>query len=963
MNGLVIYDKKVPLFNESDLGQHKRLRPVLFIDETGMWLFHRESAINPQSRDYMLQLIDPHDFRVIYQKTIRRIATGRTAWFMLCGKLYCLSSDTVYVYDINNNRNTISYASKVQNSLVRNLMYADVHYNPRMKQLYANMFDRYYRYNLTSCNFPLPESRLSTKSVFHKWTVQPKQEAEYSKLVGQLERYTAERNVFAQTYAANQIARCPTEICWDPDDGASLYCRIKKCAANLKILTDYKQSMVAGRKILQTEFHMHRILEQTTLHELSLQIAELRHFTDRAIHNLTDEFTVKFEYLRDELTYKLDHLTYEMAVRFDELTDELRDKFYKLTAQVNKFKNQLGSYFNTLAQYDKKKAEADVEFISDRLMDYRRRLQESARKLERKLNSMFDYAQYAVTKEADGTAFNAIFKLIVAIPSAYKSKDPTGILDALFGGAQDVASSLVPAEQLADLKLKILPLITRLFQNVSVVIRQESISKMLNAAQSQFLNNTNLKGYYMPFLKEYKSYDPPITAGMIAQFETVLELTVDKLCEFIFHGNTLPSSISQYKFATKAGCLSTKKDVAVMAAYYQEYYQFLYDVLEAMASYVRASIAMESSQSLMDIETELDKTERDFTQARSLPERQQARSLPERRTTVYSQIRCLTKMRIHSLEIYIQSEMQLRMAIYEACSLIEYNRGGVIPEYCHQLHQDPYNKAEYKKLVAYRLEDVCSNDQVIKYVRIPAAYPTSNQPVPRGTIDLASLYSGNFTSFQIPNRQWLIENHWLGEYDAGNAWFIKRFELFLPYASSDRLQVQVTKVMMGHNAITPRGTLYDFTTPVRFDLRHLENAHSCYNSIVDLDHPYQTPGCEKPSQICIISRGENENAAFHASVYSRWSLALKVDDGNLTPVDPVGDFYLQAGIILCKVSNVPNRATVPVRHARASGRQAVCCADSSQYFDQARGTCANCPDHGCVKFGGYFCGNCTTPWQ
>ncbi len=598
-----------------------------------------------------------------------------------------------------------------------------------------------------------------------------------------------------------------------------------------------------------------------------------------------------------------------------------------------------------------------MNFIYGRLDGYRQTLQGNAQILEPKLNLLFDSAADAVTIEPISRTVNVATKVATSIFTL----DLGGLINNLIDGQDQVAQSLVPTEQLRVLKRKILPLIPGLFDKMLKAIKKKSIQKVFYAARTRSLNNSNLGVYYMAFLDEYRSYDSPITAGMIAEFGTVLDQTIDELCEMLFQGSTAASAMAQYEFANIAGCLGTKKDVAVMVAVYQEYYQFQYDMLDAVASYVRATIAMKSSRSLLDIQTKLDATERNFTKMRA--HSPQERTLNDKLRVYSLQKRYFTKMRVHSLEIYIQSEMQLRMVIHEACSLIEYKSGGVIPGYCHRLKQDPYS-TEYDNLVAYRYErDMCSDDQITKYARIPAAYPTSNQPAPRGTIDLASLYSGNLTSFQIPNKNWLIENHWLSEHDANSAWFIKRFELFLPYASSDRLQVHVTKVMIGHNVITPRGILYDFTTPVRFDLRYLENAHSCYNSIVDLDHPYQTPGCEKPSQICIISRGENENAAFHASVYSRWSLALKVDDGNLTPVDPVGDFYLQAGIILCKVSNVPNRATAPVRHARASGRQNVCCADSSQYFDQARGTCANCPDHGCVKLGGYFCGNCTTNWQ
>ncbi len=228
--------------------------------------------------------------------------------------------------------------------------------------------------------------------------------------------------------------------------------------------------------------------------------------------------------------------------------------------------------------------------------------------------------------------------------------------------------------------------------------------------------------------------------------------------------------------------------------------------------------------------------------------------------------------------------------------------------------------------------------------------------MPKGTIDLASLYSGNITSFHIPDKQWLIDNGWASEYDAQEPLFFKRFELFLPYGSQDGMRAHVTKVMMGDNVITKGGTTYDFTTPVRFDLRYQENPHNCFNLLIQ--NPYQTPNCEERPEICIISKGWNKGSAFHVSVYSRWDLTLRVGRGTLPPVDPVGDFYLQAGVTLCKVYTT----TIDSPTESQQPSEATCCADNDKFYDQVTQSCKDCPEQGCPELDGYFCGNCTDPW-
>ena len=864
----------------------------LFVDETGMWLLYN----GKNGGNAVLELLDPHDLSAIYKKTLP-FQTGNgysqypTRYFMMCGKLYAMRNDSIQAWDTSNANNTFNYKAKVNPNLVGGHYWP--HYNPRLKQLFLCMVTENSRFNVSTCSsrFPISPDFSLINSTF-LWSITPTSLTDtghYTKLVEELERYANIANVDVQINASNLITTCPAEFCLNPENRTSLFCRIKTCATTLRVMADYKKTLTGKRKILQTGFHMQQILEQNVLRAIALKISELRHFTSMG--------------------------------------------FEELKTAISKIKNDLGNYFNKLAKYDEQKAQADVDFIYGKLEAYKKSLNESTQTLERKLLSMFHGAIGTVTAELAALAAKVVHSIVNAVGAVPPGSGVMDVLDAI----DKLAVTGVNAAKLAFLKDNVLPLINETCSEMWTAINKtavfhESVKNMIYAAQNKTLTNKNLESYYMDFLKEYNNYNPGLNGTMITKFSSAVNQAIDRLCELIFSGTHAVSSVGMYVFATRGDCFYTKVDVDVMVAVYGKYNEFQYDLLEAMASFVRAKVAETSSKSLLGVATELDKGQQE---------------------------RNLLKMRIHSLEIYIQSEMHIRMVIHEACSLIEYKSGGAMPDYCKRLIQNPHS-TEYDKLVAYPYgTDMCSVDQIVKYVRIPAAFPKIDSPVVTGTIDLASLYAGNITFFKIPDQQWLVKNNWVSQHDANDKWFVKRFELFLPYDSSSTLKVHVTKAMTGENVITPGGTVYDFTTPVQFDFRYEENAASCYNTLVD--HPYQAPGCANRQKICVNSRGWNQPTAFHASVYSLWGLQLKVDVGTLKPVKPIGDFYLKAGVILCKVKTVARRVSDQVNGLKSSART-VCCADSDKFFDQKLGACNNCPSQGCVKLNGYFCGNCTYAW-
>ena len=498
----------------------------LLIDEVGMWVLHTEKG----SWNAVLTLYDPHNLNEIYTKKLPwELANAHSSninYFMVCGKLYYVSQDNIEAWDISNWSNTFKYSADLDAMFTQGGSW--LHYNPRLKQFFVGYYDRnVYSFNLTTCYFPSPQSiDLSIIESTFLWAIEPTDlidNDQFTKLVGDLESYTHERDADVQIYAAKEITTCPADICLKPENSSSLSCRIKVCATNLKTLTDYKHTLAAKRKILQTEFHMQQILEQTVLRTVSLQIAELRHF---------------------------------MEMDFDELT-----------SVVNEFKYDLGHYFNELAKYDQDKAQADVDFIYGRLDDYAEKLDESASNLIPKLDSLFYQACHTVSFEIAGLTR----KLATALQQTFRPIPPNAGVIEVMDAIDELAVATVDIVRLEFLKTEIFPLIEAICNDMLTAVYEngvfhEVVLNMIYAAEDKDMTNKDLEAYYTAFLREYNAYNPGITVEMIAEFGAIMDQTIDELCELIYSGTTIETAPGMYTFANKGDCFYTKLDVAAMAS-------------------------------------------------------------------------------------------------------------------------------------------------------------------------------------------------------------------------------------------------------------------------------------------------------------------------------------------------------------------------------------------------------------
>lgn len=117
-------------------------RVQLFVDETGLWLMH-----DGRGRSAVLQLIDPHSLKVLYQMRMPWQMSINDHYFMQCGKLFQVTSSGIKEYDIKSGQIVQTHTGNIDPLITQDDGW--FHYNPRLRQFFLGRAgNRNYRLNL-----------------------------------------------------------------------------------------------------------------------------------------------------------------------------------------------------------------------------------------------------------------------------------------------------------------------------------------------------------------------------------------------------------------------------------------------------------------------------------------------------------------------------------------------------------------------------------------------------------------------------------------------------------------------------------------------------------------------------------------------------------------------------------------------------------------------------------------------
>ncbi|KAK3739579.1 hypothetical protein QZH41_002063 [Actinostola sp. cb2023] len=219
------------------------------------------------------------------------------------------------------------------------------------------------------------------------------------------------------------------------------------------------------------------------------------------------------------------------------------------------------------------------------------------------------------------------------------------------------------------------------------------------------------------FLTDYTAYNP----AMITTYGNL----VDACCEVILDTESALAATVKTAIVALGLCPKTKELAEKMFETFTEIYDFQFDLIEAMATYMRA---VTSQYAALDIVADYEKL------------------------STSTDPGVVNDLKTLSLVAYISYKTNIWEITESYCDILTYKEGGRRPSVCEGRDSSIARLASHSS-------PTCRNIEA--YIKdVPISSTTD-----KAFMDLSDLYAGRSVAFKIPNADWLVTNQWIGAQD------------------------------------------------------------------------------------------------------------------------------------------------------------------------------------------------------
>ena len=433
------------------------------------------------------------------------------------------------------------------------------------------------------------------------------------------------------------------------------------------------------------------------------------------------------------------------------------------------------------------------------------------------------------------------------------------------------------------------------------------------------------------FLDDYKAYDPqvekPELSAMTGKWEEMIEGTCQVILECTTNLCAGPKAIVRRQVL----CPKAKAKAQEMIATYEEIYDFQFELIESMATYMRAAVSLDAASSITG----------DYD------------ALTREAKVDANAVNDLKTLTILS---YISYKINIWRIVEDYCNILEYQRGGTRPSVCNGVNTEIASLASFVIPPCREVHD---------YREVPIA---SNGNL--AFMSLGDLYAGKPVTFQIPDSQWLVDNGWINPGDQNAAIFVKQFVVFLPTVSPTEREVRVEAKVSGENQHSPPdGTRYVIVrVPEKKFIFYYREGHSavCRRDSDKLTNPY---GSSLP-KICPLNEDQNscqellERTPLFPSVYSKWKVSISGYESVQVP-EPASNFKLKVDTKLCfmerpskdkgKKNKFKRKKKLILTKRRKTKYHGPTNCPDGHFWSGDSGVCAKCPKGSRSALHGYYC--------
>ena len=252
------------------------------------------------------------------------------------------------------------------------------------------------------------------------------------------------------------------------------------------------------------------------------------------------------------------------------------------------------------------------------------------------------------------------------------------------------------------------------------------------------------------FLTKYKDYDPQVTLPEIAGLTSYWHSLIEAACGVIEDTDGTASSVPKSILYAQGFCESTPALADEMTAIYEEIYEYQFDLIDAMAAYVRSSVALDAAK---EINTEFEEVTK---------------------LNVNSETTLTTLQMMGGLSYMTYTITHVLETVYLYCNVLEYMEGGRQPPECIGVDTDV-------ALLIANIEPVCVSE-TYRYYYVPTSSSIKND---KAYVDINKIMSGSLVHFQVSDTKWLVDHEWIDKEEKYFAFYVKKFNVFLPAESDD----------------------------------------------------------------------------------------------------------------------------------------------------------------------------------
>ena len=655
--------------------------------------------------------------------------------------------------------------------------------------------------------------------------------------------------------------------------------------------------------------------------------------------------------------------------QIEEILKTVQQQGFSISEVARVVQNRFGelrNYFYQVQDFNKKKANADISYINAMIFTYKNQLRNISYDVGNKTASILVSAMVSASAdlvEKTAQAVIAFAQMLNPLRQIFGGS-PTEFIDRMADVSNTIAN-VISSERLNNyfttLQRRTKRLRVKLDKNSKFL---ETVRKLVSSVNE---NDDNFGSVKKEFLDKYADYTPEVRKPEITEVGEFWNQIIEEACTIIKDPGTpgIAAGAVESKVNYEGYCWKAKAKVQGMIETLEQIYDFQFDLIETLASCMRAKTAIEAATEISADYDNSDMVSNDF--------------LP-------------FNFRNYATLTYVTYKIQQWQAVKDYCDILEYKNGGLRPEECKR-------KVTDISILLSRPEPQCTTESLM-FVDIPvktssdyeasdtsssssSSSPSSSSEAEAAEegeeeeeaegkaegeaasspfsedvlakIDLDDLFAGRPTSFRVPNKEWLIKQQWVSKdiLFTKESFYIKSFSLFVPAQSEKERSITVTATASIDNKLLPDGPKYIIAPAPTFinEYKVGKGFKPCLQR--KIDNPYSICSTKKLPQICPMTTQDSHHrpSALYPSIYTKWILTLKgYNDTNFPhPTTPV---TVKAGIRICNVRRFQGNSE---RRNQIPEAEWGCCSGVNKYWSAKDTMCKTCPVNSSVLLNGYYC--------